>query len=125
VEVEGACPATHERAVLRVLDELLSNALEHGFYNRQRGRVFVRVVSHEGASVEVSVSDDGWGFEPGCIAAGNGFRLLRTIGDLRFEAPDCPFPASAAATVAIPIAAAGWGAGTDGTAQFGSVGIGP
>jgi signal transduction histidine kinase len=55
---EGVCPATHERSVLRVADELLSNAMEHGFHCRRRGRVFVHVVSRAG-HLQVSVSDDG------------------------------------------------------------------
>jgi two-component sensor histidine kinase len=44
--VEGAYPVTHERTVLRVVDELLSNSMEHGFCSRQRGHVFVHVISH-------------------------------------------------------------------------------
>jgi two-component sensor histidine kinase len=103
LEVEGICPATHENAVLRVIDELFSNALEHGFYGRQRGRVFVHVVTREAVGVAVSVSDDGWGFADGDIVDGNGFHLLRSIGKLRLGAPAGPFPAWGAVTVEIAI----------------------
>jgi hypothetical protein len=100
---DGACPVTHEKAVLRVTDELLSNAMEHGFYRQQRGRTFVHVVSRAQLDVQVSVSDDGWGFDKGPVIDGNGFRLLRQIGDLCFRAPRGPFVAKTAITVIMPI----------------------
>jgi hypothetical protein len=101
--IEGACPVTHEMIVLRVVDELLSNAIEHGFYRRQRGRVLVHVASRATAGLEVSVSDDGWGFDSGPIIDGNGFHLLRQIGDLRFGAAAAPFVAKAAVTLVTPL----------------------
>jgi hypothetical protein len=100
---EGICPATHETAILRVADELLSNATEHGFYGRQRGHVFVHVVSRAGVGVRVSVSDDGWGFDSGPIIDGNGFHLLRQIGDLYMGASAGPFVANSAVTIIIPL----------------------
>jgi hypothetical protein len=100
---EGSCPETHEKTVLRVADELLSNAMEHGFYCRERGHVFVHVVSRAGVGVQVSVSDDGWGFDSGPIIDGNGFHLLRQIGDLYMGAVAGPFWAKTGVTVIIPL----------------------
>jgi hypothetical protein len=99
---EGSCPETHEKTVLRVADELLSNAMEHGFYCRERGHVFVHVVSRAGVGVQVSVSDDGWGFDSGQIVDGNGFHLLRMIGDLYVGPPSGPLGAKTAVIVIIP-----------------------
>jgi hypothetical protein len=103
LKFEGICPATHEKTVLRVADELLSNAIEHGFYGRQRGQVFVHVVSRAGVGVLVSVSDDGWGFDSTPIIDGNGFNLLRLIGELYFGAAAVPFVAKTAVSVVIPL----------------------
>jgi two-component sensor histidine kinase len=100
---EGTCPVTHEKAVLRVTEELLSNSIEHGFYRRQTGRVFVHVVSRAANCVQVSVSDDGWGFDDGPIMSGNGFHLLQQIGDLGLGAAAGPFVAKTAITVVIPL----------------------
>ena len=103
VRSEGHCPVTHENTVLRVADELLSNAMDHGFYSRQRGHLFVHVVCPPAVGVQVSVSDDGWGFDSGPIIHGNGFHLLRQIGELFLGAPAGPFLAKAAVTVVIPL----------------------
>jgi hypothetical protein len=102
--IEGTCPQTHEKTVSRVVDELLSNSIEHGFYSRLRGRVLVHVFSRAPLGIEVSVSDDGWGFDRWPIIDGNGFHLLRQVGDLCFRAAPCPFAAKAAVTVFIPLA---------------------
>jgi two-component sensor histidine kinase len=100
---EGVCPSTNEKTVLRVADELLSNAMEHGYYARQRGHVFVHVISRVGVGVQVSVSDDGWGFDSDPVIDGNGFHLLRMIGDLYVgTAKTAPFVAKATVTVIIP-----------------------
>jgi two-component sensor histidine kinase len=101
LEFEGICPVTHEKAVLRLVDELLSNSVEHGFYARQRGHVSVRVIGRTGVGVQVLVIDDGWGFGPGPIIEGNGFHLLRQIGNLRVGAA-APLVAKTAVTVHIP-----------------------
>src|ERR1700736_5569287 len=98
LRIEGFCPVTHEKTVLRVVDELLSNAMEHGFYNRQRGHVLVHVAGRAAVGVQVSVSDDGWGFDSP-IVDGNGFRLLRQIGDLRLEAAAGSFVSKTTITV--------------------------
>jgi two-component sensor histidine kinase len=104
---EGTCPVSFEKTVLRVAEELLSNAMEHGFYMRERGHVFVHVVSRATVGVQVCVSDDGWGFDGGPIIDGNGFQLLRQIGDLRFSAATAPSIAKTEITVVIPLLLAG------------------
>jgi hypothetical protein len=100
---DGRCPVTHEKTVLRVADELVSNAMEHGFYNRQRGQLFVHVLCPSTIGIQVSVSDDGWGFDSGRIIDGNGFHLLRQIGELFHGAPTGPVVAKTAVTVVIPL----------------------
>lgn len=103
LKVEGTCPITHEKSVLRVIDELLSNSIEHGFYNRQIGHALVHVISRKTVGVKVSVIDDGWGFPSGPIIAGNGFHLLREMGDLRLEVPAGGCGAKTTITVVIPL----------------------
>ena len=96
VRVDGPYPRAHWKAVARVTDELVSNAVEHGFYGRQRGRVLVQVGCLGSVGIRVSVSDDGWGFDSGPIVDGNGFNLLRQLGDVRLVAPCAPFVTEAA-----------------------------
>jgi hypothetical protein len=101
---DGMCPVTHEKTVLRAADELLSNAMEHGYYCRSRGHLFVGVVSRPGVGVQVSVNDDGWGFDSSPIVDGNGFHLLRLIGDLYVgAAKTAPSVANTTVTVFIPL----------------------
>jgi len=100
---DGRCPVTHWNAVLRVVDELVSNAMEHGFHSRLRGHLFVFVLCPPLVGVQVSVSDDGWGFDSDPIIHGNGFHLLRQVGELFFGAPAGPFIARAAVTVILPL----------------------
>jgi hypothetical protein len=99
---DGICPTTHEKTVMRVADELLSNAMEHGYHDRQLGYIFVHVISRAGVGIQVSVSDDGWGFDGGPIIDGNGFRLLRLLGDLSFAAAAAPFEARTSVTIILP-----------------------
>ena len=102
VRVDVVCPASHQPMVLWLIDELICNAVEHGFYNRRRGRLLVLVASHEPNGLEASVSDDGWGAGDSGIIDGNGFHLLRLMGDLRLGAACDPFTTKAAITVGIP-----------------------
>ena len=89
----------YKAAVARAADELVSNAVEHGLYKRRRGRILVQVVARRNAGVEVSVSDDGWGFDGGQVVDGNGFHLLRQLGVLRLGKPPEPFVSEVAITV--------------------------
>src|SRR5271165_1350222 len=60
VEVEAGCPEPPRHVAFRIVDELLCNAVEHGFYSRQRGRVCVRVERAGRDGIAIRVSDDGW-----------------------------------------------------------------
>jgi two-component sensor histidine kinase len=98
--IHGICPASLEVMVLQVIVELLSNSLEHGFYSRQRGRIFVYIYCRT-EGVQISVADDGWGFD-GAPVDRTGFQLLRQFGRLSFRAQGGPFIPKAAVTVEIP-----------------------
>lgn len=101
--IDGRCPATHEPLVLRVVDELLCNAIEHGLYMRQSGRIAIRVATLPGVGIEVVVSDDGWGFERGPVLDGNGFGLLRLLGEVSVTGSKSPFPRGACVAVLMPL----------------------
>lgn len=101
--VEGTWPATHAPVVLRVVDELLCNAIEHGLYMRQSGQVAIHVANRSGVGIEVVASDDGWGFERGPVLDGNGFGLLRLLGEVSVAGAKSPFPRGACVAVLIPL----------------------
>jgi hypothetical protein len=64
----------------------------------------VHVFSRAGVGVQISVSDDGWGVDSGPIIDGNGFHLLRMIGDLYVgTAKTAPFVAKTTVTVVTPL----------------------
>lgn len=71
------CPAA-----LRALDELLCNTVEHGFHLRLCGSVSVHASIPSARGLLLSVSDDGWGFGAEPVVDGNGFYLLRMLGQL-------------------------------------------
>ncbi|HDZ16193.1 MAG TPA: HAMP domain-containing histidine kinase [Methylophaga aminisulfidivorans] len=48
----------------QVLQNLIDNAIDHGFANRDRGHILVRLQVTSADSITVSVSDDGNGIEP-------------------------------------------------------------
>ena len=98
----GECPTSHRHTVLRVVSELLGNALEHGFYARSAGRVSIGIVADDNGSVSVSVSDDGWGLGSDPVVNGNGFALLGTLGAVRLTSTDARSPFVTVATVRLP-----------------------
>ena len=79
------CPRPQWQTVFRVVDELLCNAVQHGFYCRLHGCILVELAALGAGGLSVSVSDDGWGFDSQPIIEGNGFRLLRLIGGLTID----------------------------------------
>ncbi len=79
------CPRPQRQTVFRVVDELLCNAVQHGFYCRLQGCILVELTAAGAGGLSVSVSDDGWGFDDQPIIEGNGFRLLRLIGGLTVD----------------------------------------
>ncbi|HEY8565442.1 MAG TPA: histidine kinase dimerization/phosphoacceptor domain -containing protein [Beijerinckiaceae bacterium] len=75
-----------------IANELITNALKHGFPNGRAGRLSVGLEAGDGRLV-LTVADDGVGFERGMTAAGPGglgMRLVQRLvaqvdGELRFE----------------------------------------
>ncbi|GII57698.1 hypothetical protein Pth03_60870 [Planotetraspora thailandica] len=61
-----------EHAVLRLVQEALSNAIKHA----DPGLVRVRLALDDG-TVQVEICDDGSGFDPGPVNHGMGLRLMR------------------------------------------------
>jgi two-component system, NarL family, sensor histidine kinase DevS len=84
-EAESRHPAELESAVYRVVQEALTNAVKHA----QATRVVVRISDRDG-TVDVTVSDDGKGFDPQESSAGFGLvgireRLALVRGTLAIE----------------------------------------
>jgi len=68
-----------EEELLRMAQELLTNALRHG-----KARWVRAVLQFEGRQVRLSLEDDGRGFDPSADAAGYGMRSIRdSIKQLR------------------------------------------
>ena len=63
VEVEPGCPAALDQTVLRIVHELVGNAVKHGLYARSIGRITVRAAAEGRGLVRLQVIDDGWGFK--------------------------------------------------------------
>jgi SAM-dependent methyltransferase len=99
---DGICPAAYGTAVLWVAEELLTNAIEHGFYKRRRGQIFLHISTCIDSGIEILASDDGWGFGSELAVTGNGFLLLRQIGELSVNVRRSPPVASASVKVVIP-----------------------
>jgi two-component sensor histidine kinase len=77
VACTGTCPAALQDVVLRAVQELVGNAVKHGFYARLVGRVRVDLASGPRGTTLV-VADDGWGLcrRPG---DGQGLGLVRAL----------------------------------------------
>ena len=101
--ISARCPGPIRAAVFRIADELLTNAVEHGFYNRQRGRILLQLTARGLSELALCVFDDGWGFGHSPIIEGNGFHLLRQLGELSVNARGNPFGARTAVTVTVPV----------------------
>jgi len=48
-----------------IINELLSNALKHAFYGRDKGKIEVSLTASESGRIHLAVSDDGVGLPPG------------------------------------------------------------
>jgi two-component sensor histidine kinase len=91
VSVRGVCPMHLREAVVRSGHELIGNAMKHGMKQRPTGRIAVRLISDETATV-LTVTDNGWGFE-GMPNDGEGLTLARSFatmhgGSLMLESSD-------------------------------------
>ncbi len=66
-----------------IVNELLSNCLKHGFPNKRRGEVCVRIAEEQGKEwLLISVADDGVGLPPGLDIEKSetlGLQLVRTL----------------------------------------------
>jgi two-component sensor histidine kinase len=78
VSVEAACPFVLHDIVLRVANEMITNAVRHGMVSRPAGQIEIIIKeSSEGNSV-LTVRDDGWGLLPQAIE-GEGSRLIQEL----------------------------------------------
>ena len=77
VSCTGACPEVLHDVVLRAVQELVGNAVKHGFYARLVGRVRVSLASGA-CGTKLVVTDDGWGLgrRPG---HGQGISFVRAL----------------------------------------------
>lgn len=75
-EVDDACVAPDDLVPLAlIVNELLTNALKHGYPDKARGRVAVRFRSlpePEGGALRIEVADDGVGLPPGLAGLADG-----------------------------------------------------
>ncbi len=84
VQVEGPSillPSKSATAFALVINELVSNALEHGLATRQSGQINI-LLDQIGDEVSLQVKDDGVGLAPGFDLvhdAGLGLRIVRTL----------------------------------------------
>ena len=74
----AACPPEHEGTVLRVANELVSNAVKHGMHARLIGRIDVSVRTKRGKLV-LTVSDNGWGCGPDPVRPGEGLMVANAL----------------------------------------------
>ncbi|WP_131829659.1 ATP-binding protein [Teichococcus deserti] len=78
VAVQGACPAALQQTVLRIAQEMVCNAVKHGFHARARGQIAVTLIALPGRPLQLEVGDDGWG-PPPQEARGEGMALMREL----------------------------------------------
>jgi two-component system, sensor histidine kinase PdtaS len=80
-------PSEQATTLAIVLNELIANAIEHGFEGRARGEIWITGAEEDG-HVDLRVADDGCGLPDGFSvpsAEGLGLQLVRSLveGDLR------------------------------------------
>jgi two-component sensor histidine kinase len=74
-------PARQTTACALVINELLQNAVEHGFAERESGRIAVWL-EDEGDAIEIAIKDDGEGLPPGFDLSQTGslgLQIVRTL----------------------------------------------
>lgn len=59
-----------------VINEVVSNAFKHSFRDRSDGRLTVKLEAQEGGKAQLTIADNGPGFEPEGVAKGMGSRLI-------------------------------------------------
>ncbi|HXB93379.1 MAG TPA: histidine kinase, partial [Puia sp.] len=60
-----------------LLQPLVENAIKHGIPGMQREGVIRIILRDEGGNLEVTISDNGKGFDPGSVGEGLGLKLTR------------------------------------------------
>ena len=73
VDMEHRFAAEIERALFRMSQELVNNAIRHG----KPSHIFVQLINH-GDSIVLMVEDDGVGFEPNKVLKGFGLRNIKS-----------------------------------------------
>jgi two-component sensor histidine kinase len=63
-----------------IINELLSNSIEHAFPNGRVGEIRVRLISLDPGQFELIVEDDGIGLPPGYDIAGSESLGLQLVG---------------------------------------------
>lgn len=71
-------PASKAAPFALVVNELLTNALRHGFPEGRGGRIFIGVRREEG-NFRIEISDDGVGFEKGVKPSGFGLTIVQLL----------------------------------------------
>jgi two-component sensor histidine kinase/putative methionine-R-sulfoxide reductase with GAF domain len=81
-------PSQQATTLAIILNELIANAIEHGFGERTRGHIII-TAARVGDAILVSVADDGQGVPPGFDAATSdslGLQLVRSLGKSDLDA---------------------------------------
>ena len=69
VEIEPVSAREHIMSAIGLIaNEMVSNALTHAFADDQAGRVQVRLVRLDDGRAELTVSDDGMGYDPAAVS---------------------------------------------------------
>jgi two-component sensor histidine kinase len=78
IEEDTLLSRRREDAVLRIVHELVANALQHGTYMRLIGRIQIRLGHEADGTMCLSVANDGWHMDPSAVP-GEGFRIVRAL----------------------------------------------
>ena len=78
VTVQGMPARGHDTLLVRLAHELVGNAVRHGFHERASGTIALDVREAAGGIV-LAVTDDGWGFPPGGLQAGEGLSIVDVL----------------------------------------------
>ncbi|PHS08965.1 MAG: hypothetical protein COA88_05530 [Kordia sp.] len=62
-----------------IINEMITNSLKHGFKNRTKGEISVRIKHLEGVRYEMIIGDNGNGIKEGHKSTGIGVKLIKTF----------------------------------------------
>jgi two-component sensor histidine kinase len=62
-----------------IVNEVVSNAMKHAFKDGRKGRIILSLERKEGARGELTIRDNGVGFDPSQETTGMGSRLIRGL----------------------------------------------